>query len=243
MEKCDKCKGNRHFIAPDGNFSRARLCECVEECGKCGGDGFTVERREGGYKYRFDCPECSGVRKGVSRYNGAKIPAVMANAELATEGNNLTPGSLNSLNYIRSFVDLFPEKKGFVLSGSPGRGTTSMVSWAIAELTLKNSVNCLFQDFGDLILRVQSRENGVSEFEILKPLFDCRVLVLDGVGTGCRPTTDWEKTVFEKIVSSRYSTQSPTILTTKHGSMDLQNEIGDHGFSRVSAMCEFLTLD
>lgn len=235
---CNKCGGKKYLINGKGEFARAVVCDCAGDCGDCGGRGFSIEKKDG-YKSKVSCRSCSVVRDNVKKYNRAQIPSVMAGAEVKGSG---TRGSIAAVAYIEQFIESYPEKEGFVLYGSTGRGKSDLAAAMVAELTLQG-VGCLFQDFGDLILRLKDRSAGTSELVVLEPLFKIPLLVIDGVGSGGREITDWEKNVLESIVSKRHGARAKTVITTKYGKSELETHVGDRSFSRIEAMCKFLSMD
>ncbi|WP_462137418.1 ATP-binding protein [Candidatus Mycalebacterium sp.] len=240
MADCKKCGGLGCRVTRGKQFARAEVCECKRDCKECGGGGLVVENKEG-YRYASPCPVCAPALNNVKKYNNAKIPVAMISASLKSGGGS---GSIaNAVGYMQKFISKYPHEKGFVLSGSAGRGKTSFATAVLADLTLKNGIEGLFFDFNDLILQLKGREEGVSEIAVLAPCFETEVLVLDSVGMDSRPLTEWEKTVLENIISKRYRANKKIILTTKHGKSDLETEIGSQAFSKINTMCEFAGLD
>ena len=240
-DKCGKCDGRGYLIDGKGEFARAVVCDCAGDCADCGGRGFSIEKKDG-YKSKVSCGSCSVLRDNVKKYNRAQIPAVMADAKVSA-GKDPKAKVQKAVSYIEGFINHYPKKDGFVLHGSTGRGKSELAAAMVTELTLKQGVRCLFQDFGDLILRLKDRGAGVSELVVLEPLFKIPLLVIDGVGSGGREITDWEKNVFESIVSRRHGARAKTVITTKYGKSELETHAGDRSSSRVSAMCEFLGMD
>ncbi len=248
MEKCGECGSLGYRINKGKFFAHARVCECKTDCRECGGQGFVVSRGNDGYRYKIPCKKCAAVYANIKKYNNAQIPALMAFAEVKPRTQN--KGALLAVEYIRRFINSYPMEKGFVLTGAPGRGKTFLAAATVAEQTLRQGIECLFQDFNDLIYKIhRGRDEGISEHFVLEPLFKTELLVLDGVGLGGRELTAWEKSVLENIISQRYGANGKLILTTsKHnknnlGESDFQTEIGDQSFSRLSRMCQFLSLD
>ena len=240
-DSCKKCGGEKYLIDGKGEFARAVVCDCARDCGDCGGRGFSIEKKDG-YKSKVSCRSCSALRDNVKKYNRAQIPAVMANAGVRGGG---TRGSIAAAQYINEFIEFYPEREGFVLYGSTGRGKSELAAAMVAELTLKQGVGCLFQDFGDFALRMKDTiwGVGVSEFAILEPLFRIPLLVMDGVGSGGREITGWEENVLENIISKRHGARAKTVITTKYGKSELETHVGDRSFSRISAMCKFFSMD
>ena len=239
-DSCNKCGGKKYRIDGKGEFARAVVCGCAGDCGDCGGRGFLIEKKDG-YKSKVSCRSCSDMRDNVKKYNRAQIPAVMAGARV--KGGSVTNNYIAAAQYVEGFITHYPERQGFVLCGSAGCGKSDLAALVVAELTLKQGVGCLFQDFGDLILRLKDRSAGTSELVVLEPLFKIPLLVIDGVGSGGREITDWERNVLESIVSKRHGARAKTVITTKYGESEFKTHVGDRSFSRISAMCEFLGMD
>lgn len=240
-EGCGKCGGRGYLIDGKGEFARALVCDCAGDCADCGGRGFFIEKKDG-YKSKVPCGSCSVLRDNVKKYNRAQIPAVMAEAKVSV-GEGAKPKVQKAVDYIEGFINHYPKKDGFVLFSSTGRGKIELAAAMVAELTLKQGVRCLFQDFGDLILRLKSRSEGTSELAVLEPLFKIPLLVIDSFGSG-RDITDWEKNVLESIVSKRHGARAKTVVTTKYGGeSELETHVGDRSFSRIKVMCKFLWMD
>lgn len=240
--KCEKCGGRKYLISRKDKFAHASVCECAADCGECEGRGFFIEKKDG-YKSKVPCGSCSALRENVKKYNRAQIPAVMSKAEV--RGNSAKAEI--AADYITKFINHYPALGGFVLHGSTGRGKieiSELAAATVAELTLKQGVGCLFQDFGDLVFRLRDCWNTeISELSVLEPLFKIPLLVMDGVGSGSREITDWEKNVLENIVSKRHGAGAKTVITTKYGKSEFETHVGDTSFSKISAMCQFLEMD
>ena len=75
----------------------------------------------------------------------------------------------------------------------------------------------LFYDYRDLLKEVQNsynREVAATELEILRPVFEAEVLVLDELGAA-KPT-DWVWDTVAHILNSRYNDRRTTIITTNY---------------------------
>jgi hypothetical protein len=85
----------------------------------------------------------------------------------------------------------------------------------------KKRAFCLFYDFRELIREIQSTftpESTLSESDVLAPVFQSDVLVLDELGA--KRTTAWvEETVFY-IINHRYNHKKMTLFTTNYPDTD-----------------------
>ncbi len=75
----------------------------------------------------------------------------------------------------------------------------------------------LFYDYRDLLKQVQNSYNAQvreTELEILRPVFDAEVLVLDELGAS-KPT-DWVWDTVAHILNTRYNDRRTTIITTNY---------------------------
>jgi DNA replication protein DnaC len=75
----------------------------------------------------------------------------------------------------------------------------------------------LFYDYRELLKQVQNSYNQkvqATELEILKPVFEAEVLVLDELGAS-KPT-DWVWDTVAHILNTRYNDRRTTIITTNY---------------------------
>jgi len=75
----------------------------------------------------------------------------------------------------------------------------------------------LFYDFRDLLREIQSTWNAVSqtsEWEVLRPVLQVDVLVLDELGAN-KPT-DWVRDTMTHIINCRYNDKKITIFTSNY---------------------------
>jgi DNA replication protein DnaC len=95
----------------------------------------------------------------------------------------------------RRFVDGYPATtagRGLLLTGSIGVGKTHLAVGILQALIVEKGVRGLFCDYRELLKEIQHSYNpqvATTETEILRPVFDAEVLVLDELGAA-KPT-DW----------------------------------------------------
>jgi len=114
------------------------------------------------------------------------------------------------------FVEEYPvESTGLLLIGTVGVGKTHLAVGILKELMLSKSIPCLFYDYRELLKEIQNSYNDsvrVTELEVLRPVFETEVLVLDELGA-VKPT-EWVWDTVSLILNQRYNENRTTIITT-----------------------------
>ena len=114
------------------------------------------------------------------------------------------------------FVEEYPmDNTGLLLIGSIGVGKTHLAVGIIKELVLSKGIACLFYDYRELLKQIQNSYNDsvkATELDVLRPVFDTEVLVLDELGA-VKPT-DWVWDTVSLILNNRYNDKRTTIITT-----------------------------
>jgi DNA replication protein DnaC len=115
------------------------------------------------------------------------------------------------------FAEKFPleVKAGLLFTGPPGVGKTHLAVGILHELIRNKGAQCLFVDYRELLKEIQNSYNPsvqTTELEILRPVFDAQVLLLDELGA-TRPT-DWVWDTVSHILNYRYSEKKTTLITT-----------------------------
>jgi DNA replication protein DnaC len=114
------------------------------------------------------------------------------------------------------FVEDYPiEKTGLLFVGTVGVGKTHLAVGIIKDLIREKGIHCLFCDYRELLKSIQNSYNPsvqATEMEILRPVFDAEVLVLDELGAV--RSTEWAFDTVNYILNSRYNENKTTIITT-----------------------------
>ncbi|MGQ0792973.1 MAG: ATP-binding protein [Deltaproteobacteria bacterium] len=252
---CDKCHGDGFAIDGAGSLSIAKLCSCAEKCAVCGGVGSVFAVNEKGYNYLKPCPVCGVVRRNLKLYNLAAIPSRYS--DVLQPDARFKPKNQrqeHALVYAKDFVKKYPAHRGFLLMGRAGLGKTHLAIGAISELMLKYGVRCSFKDFFYLLTELkEAYTQSSSENDVLQPLIDAEVLVIDELGKG--KNSEWELNILDQLISKRYNASKTTLITTnfvsreasaKQGVEDrdiLEVRVGERISSRLWEMCEFLPME
>lgn len=251
---CRECHNQGYVVARNGQYAYAEVCKCISDCNDCDGEGFILNENEKGYSYLEKCSKCSSIRLRVKRYNKAQIPAKYYKI---LQADSLIPKDKShyaALSYAKEvFVDKFPFNRGFILMGPSGVGKTHLAIGTIAELTLKKGVKCMFKDFFFLLNELKKAYSyGVAENDIINPLVETEVLVIDELGKG--KSNEWELNILDQLISKRYNSSKKTLITTNYISKDklskehrtteiLEDRIGERISSRLYEMCELYLLE
>jgi DNA replication protein DnaC len=227
-------------------------------CALCQGNGWVLEESAGGTIVARRC-QCYSERLNQTLLEQANIPRRYKNCTLTNfEVHN--DSHRNALKISKKFVEDYPvQDSGLLFIGPCGVGKTHLAVAIIQELILKKNVPCSFYDFRDLIRDIQSTytpDSSLTESEVLSPVLQKEVLVLDELGA--KRTTAWvEETIFY-IINSRYNNKKLTIFTSnyldseeeedkrdsfyKKGDESLVDRIGVRLRSRIYEMCKVVEM-
>ncbi|MFY9741859.1 MAG: ATP-binding protein [Candidatus Sulfotelmatobacter sp.] len=149
----------------------------------------------------------------------ANIPRRYEHCELASYTTDF-PGADPSLELAYFKASRFAQEYdprdgiGLLFTGTIGSGKTHLAVGVIKELIGKG-VSCLFCDYRELLKEIQNSYNSTvqtTELDILRPVFETEVLLLDELGA-VKPT-EWVGDTVSIILNARYNESRTTIITT-----------------------------
>ena len=193
----------------------------VEVCGLCEGSGLRIVLEDGRQVAR-PC-ECRVERRVARMLERAHIPKRYEHCSLDSyesgfRGANRTLAAAHLR--AKKFVESYPAETagtGLLLTGSIGVGKTHLAVGILQALVVERGASGLFYDYRDLLKQVQNSYNrnvDVTELEVLQPVFEAEVLVLDELGAS-KPT-DWVWDTVAHILNTRYNDRRTTIITTNY---------------------------
>lgn len=166
---------------------------------------------------------------------------------------SLVAAKLISRRFVEDYSAATPGP-GLLLTGSIGVGKTHLAVGILHSLIVEKGVPGLFCDYRELLKEIQHSYNPqvtTTELEILRPVFEAEVLVLDELGAA-KPT-EWVWDTVAHILNTRYNDKRTTIITTNYpdapaGGVStgprnavreetLGDRVGDRMRSRLSEMC------
>jgi len=135
---------------------------------------------------------------------------------------------------------------GLLFLGTCGVGKTHLAVALLKQVIVGKGDSGLFYDFRDLLREIQGSWNAVSqtsEMEVLRPVLDANLLVLDELGAN-KPT-EWVRDTIAHVINCRYNDKKVTIFTSnfldnpaKAGEETLTDRIGARLRSRLFEMCK-----
>jgi DNA replication protein DnaC len=190
-------------------------------CPICEGVGLRVIERADGTRAAVPC-ECRVAKRSARMIEQARIPRRYANCTLESYDTQFPSADrtlMAALMQARNFVKTFPletDGKGVLLIGPIGVGKTHLAVGILQALIVERGAKGLFVDYRDLLKQVQNSygRNDLSEKEILAPVFESEVLVIDELGAA-KPT-DWVWDTVAHILNTRYNDRRTTIITTNY---------------------------
>jgi DNA replication protein DnaC len=187
-----------------------------ELCPHCNGSGWRLVEEEGREVARR-C-SCAEERRRRLLLERAAIPERYRHCTLASFKlwNKDNPTLARSRRIVQEFVDLYPEvDKGLLLMGPVGTGKTHLAVGALSELIRGKGVRGRFADFSSLVLQMQMTFDGSGTTrELLEPLIEADLLVLDELGAG--KLSPWVMDLLYFLVNSRYLNNRLTVFTTNY---------------------------
>jgi DNA replication protein DnaC len=151
----------------------------------------------------------------------------------------------------RAFVEAFPAvDKGLLLRGRHGVGKTHLAVAMLRDIITAKGARGYFYETRELLKLVRDTfaTAGESELDVLRPVLDADILVLDDLGA--EKTSEWVQETLGLVVNTRYSERRPTIFTTNlDDTADTTNpnsmyvQLGARTRSRLFEMCHWVDME
>lgn len=232
----------------------------TEVCPKCDGAGMVLAINAAGVRVARVCVCQQALRNGY-RVAAARIPKRYQHCTLdsyETGFRGADPSMIQAQMMARRFVEAYPvetDGRGLLITGSIGVGKTHLAVGMLLALVEEKSAQALFYDYRELLKQIQHSYNpqvNSTELDVLKPVFEAEVLVLDELGA--QKPTDWVWDTVALILNTRYNDKRTTIITTNYPDQapggaggtatqratreeTLGDRIGERMRSRLAEMC------
>src|SRR5438132_12658330 len=229
----------------------------AEVCSVCGGTGWKFS----GPDRRVVRCDCRLKSRAEGLLAAARIPKRYEHCELSNYEFDGPHRNLASARMAAcKFVEEYPlDNTGLLLIGSIGVGKTHLAVGTIKELILSKGIPCLFYDYRELLKEIQNSYNEsvkATELDVLRPVFETEILVLDELGA-VKPT-EWVWDTVSLILNTRYNDNRTTIITTNFDDKPagaiggprgaardetLGDRIGERMRSRLHEMCRIIKME
>jgi len=229
-----------------------------------------VVRQPDGRSVAEPC-DCQHELRVAALLRRARIPPRYKHCNLQSFDTSFN-GADDSLRraFLRTdqFVTAYPLDtggKGLLFTGTMGVGKTHLAVGLLLALITERGAQALFCDYRELLKQIQESYNPstqVTELQVLRPVFQAEVLLIDDLGY-IKPT-EWVWDTVALILNARYNANKTTIITTNYPNLPakslrsqedpkisrqqrqaeeamreetLGDRIGDRMWSRLAEMC------
>jgi DNA replication protein DnaC len=216
-------------------------------CPACGGSGWERIQETGSVR-RCPCTHTGRIDRLLAE---ARIPKRYEHCDLDSYEPH-DPTQKKAKSDVLRFLEKYPLiDVGLLLIGACGVGKTHLAVAVLKQIIVEKHDTGIFYDFRDLLREIQGSYNSVSqasEIEIVRPVLDANVLVLDELGAN-KPT-EWVRDTLAYIINYRYNERRITILTSNYvdsptvpGEESLTDRIGARLRSRLYEMCKVIKME
>ena len=264
---CPQCRGSHFLLINHSGNVQGELCSCFK-CPECEGRGHVYIEDETGISSLRECV-CAELVHRLKKVGEAGIPGKFATTKLETY-QPIHDSQKFAKRQAEDFVqDFGTSQQGLLFMGRPGLGKTHLaVSVILKMLILDKKADCKFVDFFQLLSDIRfGYSQDLSEQAIINPYVAAPILLIDELAKG--RNTEWELTMLDQIISSRYNAADKiTLFTTNYSDQtphpgrsekkdshkdfssghalaeeSLQDKVGERIYSRLAEMCRFIKLE
>jgi DNA replication protein DnaC len=227
-----------------GAKSKEIIMKATAVCIECQGTGWKTVSQ--GKEQRVMRCSCQVRARGETLLAAARIPKRYEHCELSNFDTDFAGAHASiALAHIaaKKFVEEFDPSAGtgLLLVGGIGTGKTHLAVGILKELLVERGARCLFCDYRELLKQIQNSYNDsvqATELQVLRPVFEAEVLVLDELGA-VKPS-EWVWDTVSLILNTRYNDNRTTLITTNFADEAAGSVTGIRSSARAAAREENL---
>jgi DNA replication protein DnaC len=229
-------------------------------CPVCGGSGW----KDVGQSHERRVARCDCFLDAQARYlvSSAGIPARYSDCDFSSYRTDMNDGLAKAKIKIETWAEQYPlDLTGQLLIGPSGVGKTHLAVATLKRIAGKG-FRCLFCDYRELLKQIQNSYNSsvqITELDLLRPVFETEVVVLDDIGA-VKPS-EWVWDTVSIILNTRYNDKRTTLITSNFldspgasaegvsgarraaREETLGDRIGERMRSRLFEMCRCIRVD
>lgn len=194
--------------------------------------------------------DCWHQRLYESLLKNARIPRRYAHCEF-TNFETHTDSQREAHRKAMRLVEQFPVvDRGLLFFGDPGVGKTHLAIALMKEAIRRKGARAVFYETRELLKLVRdtyTNQAEATELEVLRPVLEADLLVLDDLGR--EKKSEWVEETLGLVVNTRYSERRTTVVTTNLQDVDNTDpssvalQLGLRIRSRLLEMCDWLKID
>lgn len=197
---------------------------------------------------RCDCWRERTIQQSLA---SARIPRRYQQCELSNFDTGIS-SHRQAHQKVTRFIEQFPVvDRGLLLHGDHGVGKTHLAVALLKDVIRLKGARGLFYETRDLLKLVRdtyTSQSDATELEVLRPVFEAELLVLDDVGS--EKKSEWVEETLGLVINTRYSERRVTVITTNLQDLtddthpnSIMFKLGGRIRSRLFEMCDWIHLD